>query len=230
MRKNLLKSLALMVMTSLLTLTVVAANPQIYKITAYINNELKFTVNGESFHPKDENSKSISPIVYDNRTYLPVRAISEAVGLDVDYDESTNTIVIGDDLSGGIPYNDSKDTGSKPPAEKTKDPVTAPALESKSSSGKLVLQWKKVTDPRLQGYKVVISKDNPTPAYPNDGYLYWITDPDQTSAVVDNSSKYNSGDFGGYLVPGETYYFSVTVLYDGGKVSTNTLKLKYPDK
>lgn len=221
MKKSLLKSLALVIMTSLLTLSIVAASPQIYKITAYMNNELKFTFNGEGFQPKDENGKKLTPIVYDNRTYLPVRSIAELTGLDVDYDEESNTIIIAENTSGGIPYNDGKPG---------KDPITAPKLESKIINDKLVLMWDKVSDSRLQGYKVVISESDSTPVYPDNGYLFYITDKNQTSAIIDNNNQYNSGDFGKYLTPGETYYFSITVLYSGGKVSSNTLKLIYPEE
>lgn len=88
--------------------------------------------------------------------------------------------------------------------------------------------WQKVNDSRFQGYKVVISESDSTPVYPDNGYLFYITDRNQTSAVIDNSAEYNSGDFGSHLTPGREYYFSITVLYDGGKVSSNTLKLEYP--
>jgi hypothetical protein len=77
---------------------------------------------------------------------------------------------------------------------------------------------------------VVISKNNPKPKYPDDGYLYWITDKYKTSAVVDNENSYNGGDFGGYLVPGEKYYFSITAVYSDKKVPGNVLYLTFPKR
>lgn len=62
-----------------------------------------------------------------------------------------------------------------------------------------MLIWQRISDQRFQGYKVVISRNNSRPAYPGDGYLYYITDRDVTTAVIDNEESYNSGDFGQYL-------------------------------
>lgn len=228
MKNNLLKNLVLIFATAILTLMIASATPQIYKITAYINGELKITYNGERFQPKDESGTLLKPIVYQNRTYLPVRAVAELTGLSIDYDKKSNTIVIRDDLTGAIPYKDGN--GNSDIEEKPKENIAAPKLEGKAEGNKLVLAWKKVEDPRLQGYKIVISKSNDKPVYPDDGYLFWITDKNQTRAVIDNSEPYKSGDFGERLIPGESYYFSITVLYEGGKVSSNTIKLKYPSE
>ncbi|MDP4093433.1 MAG: S-layer homology domain-containing protein [Bacillota bacterium] len=104
---------------------------------------------------------------------------------------------------------------------------TIPQLTASNENGKLVLRWKRIDDEDFQGYKVVISKNDSTPQYPDNGYLYWITDRNTTSAVIDNSSGYNGGDFGGFLVPGQYYYFSITAVYGSAKVPGNVLKIQY---
>ena len=105
-------------------------------------------------------------------------------------------------------------------------PVVYTAIEN----GKLVLKWNKIDSALLSGYKIVISKKDSTPQYPNEGYLYWITDKNTTSAVIDNSTAYNGGDFfGNYLVTGEKYYFNITAVYnDGKKVSGDAVRYVYP--
>lgn len=55
-------------------------------------NGIKIYVNGEKINPKDANGNSVEPFVVDGTTYLPVRAIAEAVGYDVSYDSSTQTV------------------------------------------------------------------------------------------------------------------------------------------
>ena len=80
----------------------------------------------------------------------------------------------------------------------------------------------------MQGYKVVISKNNPNPKYPDDGYMYWITDRNQNFAVIDTVTQYTGGDFGKYLKPGEKYYFSITAVYTDSKVSGNVVQLTCP--
>lgn len=105
-----------------------------------------------------------------------------------------------------------------------------PMVKSEIKDGVLVLSWTPINDERFQGYKVVASKSNSKPKYPDDGYLYWITDKNTSSAVIDNSSAYNGGDIeGGYFVPGETYYFSVTALYNDVKVPGNVLTVTFPE-
>ena len=104
----------------------------------------------------------------------------------------------------------------------------APEVTAVVAGGKVLVTWDPIHHDQFQGYKVVISRNDSSPAYPEDGYLYYITNPDETSANVDNIHKYNGGDFGGYLLPGAAYYFSVTALYDDCKVAGNAVRLAYP--
>ena len=71
------------------------ANGNIHQITAYINNNLKLKVNGENFIPTDEDGTALTPILYNDRTYLPVRALGNALDTYVDWEESTQTVIIG---------------------------------------------------------------------------------------------------------------------------------------
>ncbi len=116
-----------------------------------------------------------------------------------------------------IKYNDTENP------ELYKAPVVTSAVEN----GKLVIRWNKLDSSNLQGYKVVASKNDSTPAYPENGYLLWITDKNRDYAVIDNSIQYNSGDFGKYFTGGEKYYFSVTAVYNDKKIAGNTIYCKY---
>lgn len=107
---------------------------------------------------------------------------------------------------------------------------TTPKVTVTAENGKLLVKWQKISDDRLQGYKIVVSKKCSTPKYPENGYLYWITDKNKTSVYVDNSYAYNNGDFGKYLTAGESYYISVTAVYDEIKLPGNAVKITYPVK
>jgi len=109
-----------------------------------------------------------------------------------------------------------------------KTPYVAVAVNGEISGDKIILHWDQVDHPKFSGYKVVISKSNPNPKYPDDGYLYYITERTMTSAVINNSEAYKNGDFGEKLVPGEKYYFSITVLYSDKTVPGDSLQLTYP--
>lgn len=72
------------------------AAPVLQKITAQLNWAIKFNIEGVSWIPKDENGNSLAPITYNNRTYLPVRAVSEALGTSVNWDQKSQTIHLGE--------------------------------------------------------------------------------------------------------------------------------------
>lgn len=56
------------------------------KITAYLNHGIKFIVNGQPWTPQQK------PISYNNTTYLPIRAVAEATGIKISWNEKTQTI------------------------------------------------------------------------------------------------------------------------------------------
>ncbi len=119
---------------------------------------------------------------------------------------------------------------------KPKEPVTDPVPKEPAEkvcrawikNNIIKMDWTAINDPQLQGYKVVISDTNKSPSYPQDGYLYWITDPSRNYAVVDNTKPYNGGSINGYLEAGKTYYFAVTYVYKDRKVTTPAIKLTTP--
>lgn len=59
-------------------------------------NGIKIYVNEKLISPKDGNGKSVEPFIYEGTTYLPVRAVSEALGKDVRWDGNTNSVYIGE--------------------------------------------------------------------------------------------------------------------------------------
>lgn len=97
-----------------------------------------------------------------------------------------------------------------------------------TQANKVRLDWNVITNPCLQGYKVVISKNNPNPKYPDDGYMFWITNRNTNYSVISSTDHYNGGDFGGYLQPGQSYYFSITAVHSDTKVAGNVAELVYP--
>lgn len=55
---------------------------------------IQIELNGQTITPKDAAGKVVEPFIVDGTTYLPVRAISEALGLNVEWDGKTKTVVI----------------------------------------------------------------------------------------------------------------------------------------
>lgn len=62
-------------------------------IKAQLRGDYTIQVNGEAVTFKDDaNGKTLSPITYEGRTYLPARAVAEYAGMDVNWDSKTKTV------------------------------------------------------------------------------------------------------------------------------------------
>ena len=59
-----------------------------------VEDNIRVTINGAVFSPKDANGKDVALFSYNGTTYAPVRAICEAAGLEVEYDSATYTAVL----------------------------------------------------------------------------------------------------------------------------------------
>lgn len=103
-----------------------------------------------------------------------------------------------------------------------------PKVTATVKGGKVYLKWNPIYVEGFTYYKVVISKSNAKPKYPDDGYMYYTTNPDETTFTIDDTMSYNGGDFGGYLESGQKYYFSVTMVYNGKSVAGNATQLTFP--
>lgn len=233
------------------------------------NSELKATVtNIKLFLNGKRVDKDI--VIIGESSYLPVKAISEALGLEVSWDGENRAIHLSqkDQLSGdeklinefgifdtinkenkqlkerilrleeenkllkqggkSLNNTDKQPTPTEKDTSKTNNYVS-PKISGVVENGKVYLNWQPINDERLQGYKVVISKDNPNPKYPDDGYLHWITDKNKASVVVDNKESYKNGKFK-YLTPGEKYFFSITAVYNDKKVPGNVIEMVFPEE
>lgn len=76
-------------------------------------NNIKVLVDGKELQTEKE------PFIYDGTTYLPLRAVAEAVGKEVSWDSATKTAI----LTGGaaeLPQEDTKDEASDKTNEETK--------------------------------------------------------------------------------------------------------------
>ena len=62
--------------------------------TIKVDDDIRVTLNGANYTPKDADGKEVPLFSYDGTTYAPVRAICEAAGLKVDYDSATYTAVL----------------------------------------------------------------------------------------------------------------------------------------
>ena len=64
-------------------------------IESFYSN-IKIYVDGVKIEPKDSSGNSVEPFIYNGTTYLPVRAIGEAIGKKVTWDGNEKSVWIGE--------------------------------------------------------------------------------------------------------------------------------------
>ena len=99
--KKTIRVLALVLCCALAAATVAyAAGTYTTKnLTAYYWG-IKLNINGSAVVPKDANGKVVDPFIVDGTTYLPVRAVSQALGKAVSWNDDTKTVTITDPAPG----------------------------------------------------------------------------------------------------------------------------------
>lgn len=73
-------------------------------------NNIKVVLNGKEITPTDVNGNAIEPFIIDGTTYLPVRGVASALGLDVGWDAATNTVALDNPgvFQGGVKVYEDK--------------------------------------------------------------------------------------------------------------------------
>ena len=70
------------------------------EISAYLNYGITIKYNGEAQNLTDAAGNRVYPITYSGTTYLPVRAVSNLLGIGVDWDGATQTVLLGEKADG----------------------------------------------------------------------------------------------------------------------------------
>ena len=86
--------LTLVCLSSMVIGAVAASNSQ--TISALLSFDTKITFNGETQVFKNANGDVVYPINYQGTNYLPVRAVAELLGVAVDWDGATRTVILGE--------------------------------------------------------------------------------------------------------------------------------------
>lgn len=93
--KKLSGILALILILALLSVPVLAAAGVVEAKLTYRN--IRVILDGEEIEMTDANGASTEPFLMNDSTYLPIRAIAEALGLGVQWDDAENTVVLSSD-------------------------------------------------------------------------------------------------------------------------------------
>ena len=66
--------------------------------------DIQLCIDGVTITPTNVAGKSVEPFILDGSTYLPVRAVADALGLDVDWNGSTSTVTLTGQVGSPITY------------------------------------------------------------------------------------------------------------------------------
>jgi len=136
------------------------------------------------------------------------------------------------DLGDKVTYEKEDGEVSPTPAP-TPTPATAPetsytpVVSVEAISGGLKVEWTKTPGSGFSYYKVVMSKSNSSPSYPDDGYVTYISNNNVTSFIITPGQDYNGGDFA-KVESGASYYITITAVYNHGKYTGNVLYKQVP--
>lgn len=75
-------------------------------------DNIKIQIDGQQITPKDPNGKTVEPFIINGTTYLPVRAVADAVGYGVSWDSKTNTVKLSSSGSTDVPAGPSTKVGT----------------------------------------------------------------------------------------------------------------------
>lgn len=96
MKNSSLKGFLAGVLTTLLLVSTIcmagATVTNVQKTLEY--KDIQVSLDGKKLDLKDAKGNAVEPFMLDGTNYLPVRALSEALGLDVSWDRDTNTVVL----------------------------------------------------------------------------------------------------------------------------------------
>ncbi|WP_338552169.1 stalk domain-containing protein [Paenibacillus sp. KS-LC4] len=102
------------VITAAVTLPFTTFAQSLQKSISVVYNDIKVNVNGNTVTLKDETGKVLEPFNFAGSVYVPLRGVSEALGMDVTYDSTSKTVTINGGGGGGQPPDGEPPTGTPP--------------------------------------------------------------------------------------------------------------------
>ena len=95
MKKNIIViAILLMILAISLSINTIALSTSVTRTLFY--DDIKINLNGQNLVPRNANGVIVEPFIIDGTTYLPVRAIASALGIYVDWDDETKTILLNE--------------------------------------------------------------------------------------------------------------------------------------
>lgn len=187
---------------ALLVLTIVSA--AVYANSGMVKaviSDIIVTLNGKELALQDVNGKEIKPVIIEGTTYLPVRAISNALGIGVNWDAETKTVILNNKSDAGKPNNGiygKGDTWETPFWKLTVNSVKSTSLRNNSKPATQVVivnyTYENVRYVSSSTDKLLITVDNIVDEFSNTGENYYIFDSSLSSIKSVQPGVKTTGD------------------------------------
>ena len=167
---------------------------------------IQMTIGSSDMTKNDETySFDVSPIIEDGRTLVPIRAISDMLGLDVEWNEKNNTVIITtpqDDEDDS--WKDNTGTVDLDNVEVTGDGISVSdnvitiskggdfEVTGTLDDGQIVIDTEKKVKLRLSGMS--LTNKNGSAVYVKNADKAYITLTDNTKNTLTDGENYTSGD------------------------------------
>lgn len=231
MKQNIKSLVSGIVIGTLLTGGAAYAKGKIELLEAHYS-DIKIFVNDQRINPKDIEGNTVEPFIVDGTTYLPIRAVGEALDKYVSWDGATNSVYLMDKPQ---PTQTPTPTATPSP-EQTPAPTATPEPTKKPAPDDYTYTLDRIL--QISGYRENAIKGEITTAW----------DSDEPNATFTAKMRCNNGGLADYIDceivltevistadSGFTGYFDVsmngdarhlgikgTVLLDDGKLSLHT--------
>ena len=173
-------------------------------ISAILSGTINMKLYGTDFTPKESDGSVVKPIVYNGRTYLPVRFLGEALNIPIEWEGATKTVHIGG-KSEAVPITNPEMYKKGVSTIFTKD------AELLSASGK-TYKWGIVNEKRVS-YLSYSCSFKPESKYKYLKASVFLDDKKEKAIKID----FTKNKFGGEIIktitinPGETYELSLDI-------------------
>ena len=101
--KKTIKGYVLGFLSAVLIITTIGYAANTTTLYDVLTEGIKIVVDGQKINPTDANGNTVEPFIYNGTTYLPVRAISNAIGKAVYWDGPNYTVYLGN-MNGKLEY------------------------------------------------------------------------------------------------------------------------------
>jgi hypothetical protein len=164
------------------------------------NSDIHLVVNGVEIRP------DVPPRVVDGRVLVPLRAVAEAFGFLVDWNQATQTASVSGSTVGG---------NTLAPIQSEGPPLAPIGVMATAGDSEVVIQWQPNLEPDVVGYYV----------------YYALNQTDFTRLVFDNGASFASpAGVRHYGLPNGTpcYYYVTAVDIDGNESGSSLVVMAIP--